>query len=210
MAKNHYTSKTKRRPKSGKRKDQGAETMKRLKEHEQAEVQAVVERAVAPVRLKNGSEEAGAMVGVVMMSLRKLVETNPIAFYELAMLSRNPHHELFGNTGKALSKLALLSADGHVHNSIRNVVISAVEGDGMDMVLRSPVALEPKIEAELAALAQKKDEDIDTSDIPEVTDWSKAEVGKFYREPRTVGECLQDSLGGIPSDILADVHEDKK
>ena len=41
MAKNHYTSKTKRRPKSGKRKDQGAETMKRLKEHEQAEVQAV-------------------------------------------------------------------------------------------------------------------------------------------------------------------------
>ena len=26
-----------------------------------------------------------------------------------------------------------------------------------------------------------QDDDIDTSDIPEVTDWSKAEVGKFYR-----------------------------
>jgi len=36
-------------------------------------------------------------------------------------------------------------------------------------------------DAELAALALKRDEDIDTSDIPEVRDWSKAVVGKFYR-----------------------------
>ena len=34
---------------------------------------------------------------------------------------------------------------------------------------------------ELDTLAQKRDEDIDTSDIPEVLDWSKAVVGKFYR-----------------------------
>jgi uncharacterized protein (DUF4415 family) len=37
-------------------------------------------------------------------------------------------------------------------------------------------------DAELAALARKRDEDdIDTSDIPEVKDWSSAVVGKFYR-----------------------------
>jgi len=29
-----------------------------------------------------------------------------------------------------------------------------------------------------------KDEDIDYSDIPQVLDWSKAEVGKFYRPPK--------------------------
>ena len=34
---------------------------------------------------------------------------------------------------------------------------------------------------ELAALRRLKDEDIDLSDIPEITDWSKAVVGKFYR-----------------------------
>jgi uncharacterized protein (DUF4415 family) len=34
---------------------------------------------------------------------------------------------------------------------------------------------------ELAALVRLRDEDIDTSDIPEITDWSKAVVGKFYR-----------------------------
>ncbi|MBI4479394.1 MAG: BrnA antitoxin family protein [Acidobacteria bacterium] len=34
---------------------------------------------------------------------------------------------------------------------------------------------------QIAALRRLKDEDIDLSDIPEITDWSKAVVGKFYR-----------------------------
>ncbi len=38
-----------------------------------------------------------------------------------------------------------------------------------------------KQQKEIAAVAAKKDRDIDFSDIPEVVDWSGAEVGKFYR-----------------------------
>lgn len=34
---------------------------------------------------------------------------------------------------------------------------------------------------ELAALVRLQDENIDTSDIPEVKDWHDAVVGKFYR-----------------------------
>ncbi len=34
---------------------------------------------------------------------------------------------------------------------------------------------------ELKRLAALRDDDIDTSDIPEQVDWSKAVVGKFYR-----------------------------
>ena len=34
---------------------------------------------------------------------------------------------------------------------------------------------------EIRALKRMKDSEIDTSDIPEVSDWSKAVVGKFYR-----------------------------
>jgi uncharacterized protein (DUF4415 family) len=34
---------------------------------------------------------------------------------------------------------------------------------------------------DLTALAAMKDEDIDFSDIPLTLDWSKAEIGKFYR-----------------------------
>lgn len=34
---------------------------------------------------------------------------------------------------------------------------------------------------ELAALTRMPDSSIDTSDIPEITDWSTAQVGRFYR-----------------------------
>ena len=34
---------------------------------------------------------------------------------------------------------------------------------------------------DIANLRKMKDEDIDLSDIPEITDWSNAVVGKFYR-----------------------------
>ena len=34
---------------------------------------------------------------------------------------------------------------------------------------------------EINHLSNLPDDDIDTSDIPEVTDWSNAEMGKFYR-----------------------------
>jgi uncharacterized protein (DUF4415 family) len=52
-------------------------------------------------------------------------------------------------------------------------------------------------DAELVALARKRDEDIDTSDIPEVKDWSGAVVGKFYRPAKEAVSIRLDA------DILA-------
>ena len=37
---------------------------------------------------------------------------------------------------------------------------------------------------EIAVIAAKKDEDIDLSDMPEVIDWSDAEMGSFHRPPK--------------------------
>ena len=37
---------------------------------------------------------------------------------------------------------------------------------------------------EIAAIAARKDEEIDLSEMPEIVDWSGAEVGKFYRPPK--------------------------
>jgi uncharacterized protein (DUF4415 family) len=42
-------------------------------------------------------------------------------------------------------------------------------------------APDKKKAAELARLAKLPDREIDTSDIPETSGWSKAVVGKFYR-----------------------------
>ena len=37
---------------------------------------------------------------------------------------------------------------------------------------------------QIAAIAAKRDADIDLSEMPEVVDWSGAEIGKFYRPPK--------------------------
>ena len=51
--------------------------------------------------------------------------------------------------------------------------------------------------SEIRALKRMKDSEIDTTDIPPVSDWSKAVVGKFYRpikKPLTIR---------IDADVLA-------
>lgn len=95
------------------------------------------------IKLRNGAEEAASLVMVTMMSFNRLVEEKPIVAYELVTLCRDPNHQLFGKTGDDLAALSLVqkSSDGYiVHNSVRNIVLSAAEGDGFDMQFVSPVA----------------------------------------------------------------------
>jgi len=73
------------------------------------------------------------------MSLKALMASDPIAFFELSELCKDRSHKLFGNTGEKLSKLGLIQ-NGTVHGSIRNIVLSAVEGEMLDMQLVSPIA----------------------------------------------------------------------
>jgi hypothetical protein len=37
---------------------------------------------------------------------------------------------------------------------------------------------------QITRVAAKKDEDIDLSEMPEVTDWSGAEIGRYHRPPK--------------------------
>ena len=92
------------------------------------------------IKLKNGSEEEKALVVVVMVSLQGLLDKNPILFYELVMKCRDSKHELFGDSGKDLQDLALLQQDGNVHSSVRNIVLSAAQGEDLDLTLISPAA----------------------------------------------------------------------
>jgi uncharacterized protein (DUF4415 family) len=52
-------------------------------------------------------------------------------------------------------------------------------------------------DSEAKRLAAMREEDIDTSDIPEVTDWSGAVTGKFYRPVK------QQVTLRIDADVLA-------
>jgi hypothetical protein len=52
-------------------------------------------------------------------------------------------------------------------------------------VQSSVARLSARERRELAALERMPDSSIDLSDIPELTDWSTAQVGRFYRRPKT-------------------------
>lgn len=47
--------------------------------------------------------------------------------------------------------------------------------------IESDGTITPEIAEELRQIAAMSDQDIDTSDIPEITDFTGFEVGKFYR-----------------------------
>ncbi len=91
------------------------------------------------IKLRNGTEEHKGLVTALMMSLGELLKSKPIAFYELVSLARSPGHELWGNTREVLSGLMLVDQQGNVHDSCRNIILSATEGDGLELTLRSPI-----------------------------------------------------------------------
>lgn len=49
------------------------------------------------------------------------------------------------------------------------------------MKMRNGDPILPKMQAQLMRLQAMRDKDVDTSDIPDDTDWSKAVRGKYYR-----------------------------
>jgi uncharacterized protein (DUF4415 family) len=62
--------------------------------------------------------------------------------------------------------------------------------------------LTKKQKRDIAAIAAKRDEDIDFSDVPPVLDWSTAEIGKFYRplkKPVTM-RLDSDIIGWLKAD----------
>lgn len=100
-------------------------------------------KQIEVVTLKNGAQEALPLVTVTMISLRTLMAEKPIVMYELAMLCRDRNRQLFGRSGDDLVALSLAGKtnDGwHVHDSIRNIVLSAIEGDGLNITLGNPVS----------------------------------------------------------------------
>ena len=58
-----------------------------------------------------------------------------------------------------------------------------------------------QVARDLAALRDQRDEDIDLSDIPELTDASRAVIGKFYRPIKKVVTVRLDAdvLGWLKS-----------
>ena len=92
------------------------------------------------VILRNGAEEAKPLVVVMMLCLERLMDERPLALYDLVMRCRDRNYQFFGDNEDYLKNLKLVEQDGSIHDSTRNVILSAADGDGLDMVLRSPLS----------------------------------------------------------------------
>lgn len=97
---------------------------------------------IESVKLKNGAEEAEPLVRIVMMSLQKMQEdvAGITLFYDLVMRCRNPQSEMWDSQLAKLKEWALLEQDGQPHDSIQNIVESAVVGEELQMQLQNPIA----------------------------------------------------------------------
>ena len=92
------------------------------------------------LRLRNGAEEAEAAIRTTMMTLHALWQRDPVDIIELAAICTDPEHEPFGDSGELLRRLRLLEANGQPHPSVKNIVLSAVAGEGLETHLQNPVA----------------------------------------------------------------------
>jgi uncharacterized protein (DUF4415 family) len=66
-------------------------------------------------------------------------------------------------------------------NRAQNYFGSQGDATGEENLMRK-LSVEQK--RDIAAISAMRDEDIDLSEMPEVLDWSGAEMGKFYRPPK--------------------------
>jgi hypothetical protein len=55
------------------------------------------------------------------------------------MKCRDQKHQFFGKSGEDLKALSLVQNDGSIHESVRNIVLSAAKGDGLAMKFQSPI-----------------------------------------------------------------------
>jgi len=91
------------------------------------------------VRLKNGTEEFKPLVCGTMLTLHSLLKEQPVAFYELVMKCRDIGHSFFGNAGEHLRSAGLVDENGEIHDSTKNIVLSAIQGEGFGLYLVNPV-----------------------------------------------------------------------
>ena len=93
------------------------------------------------VTLHTGRQVAKPLIAVVQAHLIDLIERKPlpIVFIDTVMRARDPNHKLMPRVQTDLIELALLEPDGKMPDSICDIVVACVEGDGLGMCMRDPL-----------------------------------------------------------------------
>ncbi len=62
-----------------------------------------------------------------------------LALYELHQKALNPNHKVDEGYSQFLRDLNLIESDGNLHDVTKNIVLSSIEGEGLEMRLVNPV-----------------------------------------------------------------------
>lgn len=95
------------------------------------------------VRLKSGEEMAEALLRLVMGSLRDLADNHSLVLADLVKICRDPEYVSSEFSRPVLESLDLVQVeDGQVtiKDYAKSIVLAAVEGEGFDLQIRSPLA----------------------------------------------------------------------
>lgn len=90
---------------------------------------------LAVTTLRTGVEMPTILVRTTYLNLELLMTQNPIAFFELVTLARDPEHQLFPGTEPALGALSFMDGPGRLQTICRDLVLAAVDGEDGAMAL---------------------------------------------------------------------------
>ena len=91
------------------------------------------------LKLKNGSTEVNVVIAATVMNLKRLITETPGVFYDVVMKARDESYELFNSIGDIRNESPLLEPDGSMRQDIRNIIMSATDGDEGDMHIVDPI-----------------------------------------------------------------------
>lgn len=91
------------------------------------------------ITLRTGATVPEPIYKTTMVNLERLWGDNPIAFIELVSPARDANHQPFDNVTEVLTERSFM-ANGRLHDSVRDVVLAATEGDDFDMRMVSPLS----------------------------------------------------------------------
>lgn len=149
------------------------------------------------VALNNGSVEPQPAVIATFMSLSGLWKggiSGMCAVIDLVDRCKNPQHRIDQESERTLKSLALLEHDGRIHETVRNIALSAAKGDGPDMVLISPI----KPSDDDLELKQKVTETVDgnigvqMAMMQIVATLSREQIGAFCDSTRNGSDLWDD------------------
>ena len=88
------------------------------------------------VKLESGKTVPQFLVVTTMIALDNLVENAPLEFFELVSFCRDSNYQIKHDVKS--KALLLLQPDGSVNDDVKEIVLAATEGEGLDLKLTKP------------------------------------------------------------------------